>query len=147
MFDGRFGRLWATLFGGTSFDYGKGVATVFDYTQGQVHLTGTTASTDLPVYNPGGNVYFDGTHNGGDDVFLATFSRTGVRQWTTYAGGSGVDFPRAVGASSLNCLFVTGEFNSTPSTLPLLDPANVYFQNTSSVGVGGDEGFVMKFCY
>lgn len=147
MFDHRFSRKWATLFGGTKDDFGHGVTTDFDFVNGNVHLAGTTGSTDLPVYNPGGNVYFDGTYNGGEDVFLASFSRAGVPQWTTYAGGTGWDFPRAIGASSLNCLFVTGEFNSTPNTLPLLDPGGVYFQNTNSAINGFDEGFVMKFCY
>jgi hypothetical protein len=148
MFGPGFGRLWATLFGGTSFEYGNGVVTDSTYAQGRVHITGSTASTDLPVYNPGGNVYFDGTYNGGDDVFLATFSRTGVQEWTTYVGGGGSDYPRSIGASGLNCLFVTGEFNSQPGTLPLLDPGGVYFQNTSSISNGNwDEGFVAKFCY
>lgn len=146
MFDHRFSRLWATLFGGTNNESGRAVTVDFDFNTGSFHLTGTTASTDLPVYNPGGNVYFDGTHNGGEDVFLASFNRAGVQQWTTYAGGDAVDFPRSIGANSLGCLFVAGEFNSTPGTLPLLNPGGVYFQNTSSVGSGADEGFVMKFC-
>jgi hypothetical protein len=143
MFDYAFVRRWATLFGGTDLDSAQALAVD---NLDNVHVAGITQSTDLPVQNPGG--FFDPTHNGGQDVFLASFNRPGIPQWVTYAGGNGRDFPRTIGSNSLNCLFVAGEFNSMPTLLPLLNPGGgVYFQNTSSISNNYDEGFLMKFCH
>ncbi|HKO35709.1 MAG TPA: SBBP repeat-containing protein [Pyrinomonadaceae bacterium] len=141
MFDYSNRRNWATLFGGTGNDSGRAITTD---KLNNTHVAGATLSADLPILNPAGNVFFDATFNGAQDVFIASFGPAGQQQWTTYAGGDGGDFPTSMVSSSLNCLFLTGEFVSTPSTLPLLNPGGgAYFQNTMS----SHEGFLMKLCY
>lgn len=136
--------LWATLFGGTGWDVGSGITIDKSAT---LYVTGFTASTNFPTRNPGGNGYFDGTFNGLDDVFVASFRFSGFtgggfQEWTTYAGGAGSDFARGIFGTK-DCMFVTGEFNSPSSTLPLVNPPGGAYYQTLRIA---DDGFVMKFC-
>jgi hypothetical protein len=53
----------------------------------------TNSSSGFPLANPGGEAYFDNTHNGGLDVFIAKFSGSTLSLvWSTYYGGISSDY-------------------------------------------------------
>jgi hypothetical protein len=61
-------QLWTTYFGGNNLDAGKEI--VYDFTKQTIIISGTTTSNEkLPLFNKSGS-YFDGTYNGGTDLFF-----------------------------------------------------------------------------
>src|SRR5439155_14342362 len=58
--------VYSTYLGGTSEDFGVGIA--LD-ASGSAYVTGSTPSTDFPTVNP-----FQGSNAGGDDAFLSKIS-------------------------------------------------------------------------
>jgi len=76
-------HLWSTYLGGSVSDGGYGIAV--DAT-GNALVTGRTGSSG---WASGG---FDTTYNGGGDAFVAKLSPSGDHVWSTYLGGSGVDY-------------------------------------------------------
>jgi hypothetical protein len=77
-------RLWATYYGAT-FSDADGNSCAVDNT-GNVYLAGTTAG-GIGIASGGHQNTFGG---GNDDAFLVKFNSSGVRQWGTYYGGSGI---------------------------------------------------------
>ncbi|MEO0159955.1 MAG: T9SS type A sorting domain-containing protein [candidate division WOR-3 bacterium] len=63
-------RLWATYYGGSNWDYAHSITTDG---QGNVFMVGETRSSDIPLKNPGGGAYYQGT-NSGYEAFIAKFS-------------------------------------------------------------------------
>jgi hypothetical protein len=61
--------VYSTYLGGSSYDYGFGIAVD---SNGSVYVTGWTGSTDFPTKNP-----FQETPNGYDDAFVTKFSPGG----------------------------------------------------------------------
>ena len=95
------GLVWSTYFGGGEDDWAYSVAVDGS---GNVYVVGRTlSSSGFPLQNPGGGAYYDNTHNGGDDIFIAKFSGATLGLvWSTYFGGSGGDYTftdRAIVAS------------------------------------------------
>ncbi len=76
--------IWSTYFGGTGSDDAR--RTVVDI-NGNIYLTGTTASFDSIFYNTSPVAYVDSTLSGGTDAYFAKFDSTGVRIWSTFFGG------------------------------------------------------------
>lgn len=75
--------LWATYFGGNDTDYAYAVATD---TSEAIVITGWTYSTNLPLTNAA-----QSTYGGNGDIVVARFDKDGLRIWSTYYGGSGID--------------------------------------------------------
>ncbi|MDE0874712.1 MAG: SBBP repeat-containing protein, partial [Acidimicrobiales bacterium] len=93
----------STTWGGTSVDYGRGVAVD---SSGNVYTTG--------YFN--GTVDFgagDVTSPGLSDVFVTKFDSSGAHQWTTTLGGTLSDFGRSVAVDSSGNVYVTGDFTGT----------------------------------
>lgn len=149
-------RMWATYYGGTAdegIDGEKtiGPSTTILYNQtpcdittdraGNVYVTGMTASTDFPVFDPGG-VFFQGVYGGGlFDPYILKFSNNGVRKWATYYGGNGEDAGSGIIVDTSGNIFVVGYTASTD--FPLFDPgAGAYFQNLPA---GAQDGFIAEF--
>lgn len=82
-------RVWGTYMGGSSSDRANSI--VIDGA-GNPAIAGTTSSTSGIA--TGGAA--DGTLGGGNDAFLAKFNASGVRQWSTYLGGTGTDVGNSV---------------------------------------------------
>ena len=130
-------RQWASYFGGNLADWATSI--VVDAT-GTVYMTGYTASPDLPVQNPGGGAYFQGTIAPYEDAFIAKFSPLGVLQWSTFYGGPGNEeaFGIAVG---VNSIYITGMTQS--SVFTFYYPAGAaYIHSTLN---GTQDGFVARF--
>lgn len=70
---------YSTYLGGSSDDFGSGVAVD---TSGNVYVTGATGSTNFPTLNPQ-----QPTNAGGFDAFVTKLNRTGGLVYSTYLGG------------------------------------------------------------
>jgi len=81
-------------------------------TASRVYVAGATSSTaGFPV--PPGGATTDGPLGGGSDVFLVRFNGAGTAlDYTTFVGGSGIDYPTGVGVDSGFDVYVTGTTNS-----------------------------------
>jgi hypothetical protein len=120
-FSGRNLRLvWSTYFGGNISDEANSVAVDGS---GDVFVVGSTPSTaGFPLENPGGGAYFDDTHNGIADVFIAKFSGSSLRLvWSTYFGGTDWEEATSVAVDGSGNVFVGGRTRS-PAGFPLEDP-------------------------
>ncbi len=101
---------YSTYFGGSLDDTGRGLALDSD---GNVYLTGSTCSANLPVVNGFQQTYGgDGGHcsdtNGGD-AFVAKFSPTlSTLLYSTYLGGTGDDSGDGIAVDSSGDAYVTG---------------------------------------
>lgn len=118
-----------TKLGGTGYDSAWDMA-MDDL--GNIYVTGTTASTNFPSTT---GVY-DTTANGGNDVFITKLNETGVVQWSTYLGGSGVDMGYGIALDSSG-IYLTGSTQSTNF------PTTVGAYQTSDSG-SSHEGFITK---
>lgn len=108
------GIAYATYLGGSSYDYGYGIA--LD-NQGHFYVTGSTRSADFPVLNP-----VQAALGGTQDAFVASFDvATGQLRYSTYLGGStnnasgggGVEAGRAIIVDHQGSAYVAGYTNST----------------------------------
>lgn len=102
--------LFSTYFGGSSWDYPRGVATDF---AGNVYITGWTESTDLPTMNPAQASLAGGS---GDDLYVAKISADGqTLMYSTYWGGTDAEFGTFQGLTvdSLGQAVVVGSYSAS----------------------------------
>jgi hypothetical protein len=131
-------RTWATYYGGSVNDYGRGIACD---DSGNVFVAGNTSSTNFPVYNPQDSAYYQGVTGGSDDAFILKFGNNGIRKWATYYGGTSGDIARTITTHSSGRVYIAG--NTLSSTFPTYNPSNgAYFQSTLT---GGHEAFILGF--
>ena len=99
--------LFATYFGGTGSDGGRGVAL---FPSGEVAIVGETASTDLPV-----RAAVQSTYGGGAlDGFAAKLSADGsALVYSTYLGGSATDVIRIIAVDRDGAAYVAGRSGSS----------------------------------
>ncbi|MBL7132690.1 MAG: SBBP repeat-containing protein, partial [Phycisphaerae bacterium] len=95
--------LWATYLGGSSSDYGYGIAVD---ASGSALVTGGTSSSNFTggSNNGGTNNSFKGSY----DAFVAKVSSSGSLLWATYLGGSSYDYGRGIAVDASGCALVTG---------------------------------------
>lgn len=98
-------RVYATYLGGSSGDWGRGVAVDGE---GSAYVTGGTASSNFPL--------LDAVHpdQPGQDGFVTKFNAAGsALVYSTYLGGGGTDECRFVAVDSRGAAYLTGETNSS----------------------------------
>ena len=134
--------VWSTYFGGNGDDVAFSVAVDGS---GNVFVVGLTESaTGFPLADPGGGAYYDNTHNGDHDAFIAKFSGSNLSLvWSTYFGGDDYEQAWSVAVDGSGNVFVVGETGSA-SGFPLVDPGGgAYFDDNYN---GGDyDAFIAKF--
>lgn len=140
-FDRDGNRKWATYYGGASTEnsgFGTtGYSGMATDDIGNIFITGTVASPGgFPVTSSAFQTTFQG---GTSDAFIVKFDTLGVRQWATYAGGSGNDIGTGAASNTLGGVLITGYTNgSLPATALPLEPA---FQTSNA---GNNDAFIMK---
>jgi beta-propeller repeat-containing protein len=109
--------VYSTFLGGTSGDFGFGVA-LDD--SANAYVTGSTDSTDFPT-TPGA---FDTTDDPGRDTFVAKVNASGsALVYSTYLGGGSSDEPFHIAVDNTGRAHVTGQTSSTdfPTTAGAFD--------------------------
>lgn len=106
--------VYSTYLGGSSVDYGYGIAVD---SAGDAYVAGATASTDFPTMNP-----LQAVIGGGLDAFVAVLNPAGSALiYSTYLGGSGDDVGLAIALDTSDHAYVTGSTLSAdfPTCNPL----------------------------
>jgi hypothetical protein len=98
---------WAHTWGGSSDDYGYGVA--IDGS-GNTYVTG--CFRDIVDFDPGSGVD-EHIYNGWYDIFLSRFDSNGDFHWAQTWGGSDVDEGRGITIDGNGNAFITGSFEET----------------------------------
>lgn len=97
----------STYLGGNSTDEINSIAV--DSSQ-NIYVAGITYSSNFPTLNPR-----DSSYNNGGDVFVTKIAN-GVRAYSTFLGGSGLDAAYSIAVESNGKTYITGETDSTGST-------------------------------
>jgi hypothetical protein len=124
--------VWATYYGGSLDDYGKGVATDG---AGNVYIAGSTLSISAIATSGAYQTTFGG---GAEDACLAKFNGLGAIQWATYYGGSGDDEGGGVATDGVGNVYMGGY---TVSTSGIATPGAYQ----ASFGGGASDAFLVKF--
>ncbi|MDI6783216.1 MAG: SBBP repeat-containing protein [bacterium] len=105
---------YSTFLGGSSND--QTYRNIVVDTTGNAYIAGHTVSADFPT-TPGA---FDTTYNVSDDVFVSKLNSTGTNLiYSTFIGGSGVDFPDGIALDNAGNIYIGGwtrsaDFPTTP---------------------------------
>lgn len=128
-------RLWATCYGGTSYNTG---ASITCDNGGNIYVTGR--SPGFPVVNNTSNsAIYSQVPGGGMDAFILKFDSGGNLMWATNYGGSGDDWALTIKADNSGNIFVCGETRSID--FPVKNAGTFYQGNNA----GGYDAFILKF--
>jgi hypothetical protein len=97
--------LFSTYLGGSGgsvglTESGEGIAVD---SSGNAYIAGVTSSANFPLLNPA-----QSTLNGPSDAFVAKLSSTGALRYSTYLGGSGMDWANAITIDSSGTAYIAG---------------------------------------
>lgn len=121
--------LYSVFLGGGDLDRATGIA--IDST-GDAYLTGYTSSTNFPTTS---GVY-QTSNAGNTDAFIAKLDPTGSNLvYSTYLGGSGIDYGRAIAVDASGDAFITGSTQSVD--FPTMNPLQIGLD-------GGSDAFVSE---
>lgn len=118
---------FSTFLGGSSGDFGSGIAVAAD---DSCYVTGETYSSDFPT-----KYAYNSTFGGNYDAFVAKFSASDSLLWSTYLGGSDWDLGQGIAVAADGSCYVTGWTES--SNFPTM---NAY----QSTLCGDKDAFVVK---
>jgi hypothetical protein len=100
--------IYSTYLGGNSYDTGNGIA--LD-SSNNAYIVGSTSSANFPVSS---STVFQATFGGDTDAFVAKLDSTGSKLlYSSFLGGSDVDYGNAIAVDEYGNMFVTGYTEST----------------------------------
>ncbi len=128
--------IYSTYLGGTNGDdVGLDIAVDGSYS---AYVTGYTYSTNFPTLTP-----YQGTLAGSADAFITKLSSAGSLVYSTYLGGTALDFGYGIAVDTSGNAYVTG--NTTSNPFPTTGGA---FQTTYKGGTdpffGSGDAFITK---
>lgn len=132
---------WCTYMGGGELDAAAEV--VVDESAATVIVAGTTYSSDLQPYDPGGGAYTE-SYGGQGDAFLFEYTLNGAPLWSTYFG---VNAPESVGTNALAIdptsgdLVIGGSMGANAGLVPV--PGPNWHRDTYPVGT--NPGYLARF--
>src|SRR6185436_17323065 len=140
-FDSAGSRQWATYFGNSGPGFPGGTFAISAATDpfGNLLITGYTNSTSGFPLQSNGAAYFDSSNNGASDLFISKFDNSGNLLWSTYFGGSSIEYGYGITSDDFGNIFITG-YTMSPD-FPI-NNAGTYFDN--SLG-GNQDPFLIKF--
>lgn len=124
-------RQWGTYFGGTKSDIGTSVVESGNH----VIIAGATGSTSL-IATTGSH---QTTMGGVSDAFLSKFSDSGALVWSTYYGGSDIEYARSC-VTDGNSIYLAGTTESI-TAISTLGSHQIIF------GGGYRDGFLANFSF
>lgn len=131
-FNGLGVRQWCTFYGGTGNEYKPAVDVDGN---GNIYLSGYTTSS-VAISTVGSHQV---AHGGGTyEAMLAMFNNSGVRQWGTYHGGTGIDYSYTVAVNTTGQIYIAGTTASTNAVSTVGVHQTVY-------GGGANDGFLVQF--
>ncbi len=125
---------WSTYYGGELNDVGQAIATD---SLGNIFIVGNTSSIDA-IASEGS--YQHEYAEGESDAFLVKMNQHGLRHWSTYYGGSGLDRAMGVDVDQFEFIYMVGVTDS--EDLLVADSSMVRHQDTLR---GATDGFLAKF--
>ena len=129
-------RIWSTYFGGIKDELSGGIATD---ASGNVIIAGeTTSLTGLAT----SGAYLTGEGLGGIYAFIAKFSSSGSRVWSTYYGGYDNDGALAVATDVSGNVFITG---TTTATSGIASPGAYQTSLVGTPGYNPQDAYLVKF--
>jgi len=122
---------WSTYHGDSLYDVANQIVTD---SLGFVFIAGTTSSIEM-IASAGA---YQSTYAGGDsDAFLTRMNQHGLRQWSTYYGGSGIDEGLGLCMNRYHHIVLVGRTNSTDS---------IASPESQQPSISGDQdGFIASF--
>jgi len=125
--------IWSTYYGG---NYNDGGTSIIIDGSNNVVIVGQTYSTNAIATSGAYQTKFSGDSSR-QDVFIAKFSSSGFRIWSTYFGGDGTQGAYGIATDNFGNLFITGLTTSTINISSL----NAYQKNYG----GNSDAFIAKF--
>lgn len=125
---------WSTFFGGNLNDRINDVS----INNNVIYLTGTSSSTNLPVFNGGGGSFYQANNLGINDGFISKFSLNGTLKHSTYIGNTGNDYSNTISSEGDN--FVVGGYSNSSALTTLND--GTFYQSTPG---GSYDIYLTKF--
>jgi hypothetical protein len=117
---------YSTYFGGSGSDAGYGIAVDG---AGNIYVAGQTSSTDFPLEDP-----FQPSSGGSPDAFITKLNPSGTELiYSTYFGGSGLEWPRGIAIDSAGNVAIAGRTSS--SNLPLMNPVQAALAGSNDIFV------------
>ena len=108
--------IYSTYLGGSADDIGNGVTVD---SGNNVYVVGVTTSTNFPTNNA-----IQSVSGGGEDAFVTKINSSGSALVdSTYLGGSGNDYGRAIAVDTFGAVYVAGDTTST--NFPIVNPLQV----------------------
>ena len=127
--------IYSTFVGGNSYEHCYGHSLAID-SSGNAYVTGHTKSTDFPNTTGAYDTSYNG---GGEDVFVFKLNQTGSKLlYSTFVGGSNLEWGWAISIDSSNNVYLTGKTGSAdfPNTTGAYD---------TTFNGGSNDVFVAKF--
>jgi len=135
-------RIWSTYFGGNGTGSGMGgefIAGISLDLFDNVVICGSTSS-DSGISSTGA---YQTSYGGGFDAFIAKFSSTGSRTWSTYFGGTNPDQGEGVTTDKIGNIYITGATQSTSNIATSGAYQSSFIKKTLSNNYG--YAFIAKF--
>jgi len=125
--------VYSTYLGGNSDDYGAAIAVD---PSGNAYVTGYTRSTNFPT--TGGQTTVGGVY----DAFVTKLDATGAQAYSTYLGGTGSDYGKAIAVDSSGYAYITGLTASYD--FPTNNAFQLYLNSGSCSGNDCFDAFAVK---